>query len=599
MNEEPKSFWTTPFGNWRLRLTWLAVVALLAGLIAADLAEEPLHIFLLAFLIAGALLFLTAAFRWISCWRNVKKILRPALTAVSSLLPASLVRWCGSRRNAKKILWGVAGLVALLALVRTEEDWRGKHAWQEFKREQEALGVHFDTASLAPPEVPDEQNFAMSPIVSTCYGLVLDNQGVIKGMKAPPNGQVNRMDMPADDVNPPKQSVGRWENGELSNLEILQKYYRDLADKTNLFPVPPEPRSAPEDVLMALGKYDESVEELRRASRRPYSRFPVEYAADNPGNIMLPHLGAGRKVVLLLRLRAIAELQAGQSDKALADVLLALRIGESFSTEPLLISQLVRIAVFNLALQPIYEGLAQHRWSDAQLLTLSAELGRPDFLTGYGLAMRGELAFATGAIEFLCRHREMEFSIDRFAKVSATQRNLSRVLQPDGYFCQNELTFARSNVRWSSSLIDAEQRLVFPTLASEKYLRKELGRFSPYGKFARLIVPLFGNTARKFASGASNADLARLAVGLERYRLAHGNYPDSLAPLAPQFIAEIPHDIINGQPLHYRREGNGRFILYSVGWNQTDDDGTVVLDKKGESVDKEKGDWVWRYPQGI
>ena len=82
---------------------------------------------------------------------------------------------------------------------------------------------------------------------------------------------------------------------------------------------------------------------------------------------------------------------------------------------------------------------------------------------------------------------------------------------------------------------------------------------------------------------------------MERYRLAHGEYPESLDALAPQFIAKLPHDIINGQPLHYRRTADGRFVLYSVGWNEKDDDGVVGLNESG-SVDRDTGDWVWRYP---
>ena len=61
-------------------------------------------------------------------------------------------------------------------------------------------------------------------------------------------------------------------------------------------------------------------------------------------------------------------------------------------------------------------------------------------------------------------------------------------------------------------------------------------------------------------------------------------------------MAAVPHDIITGWPLHYSRDAGGRFTLYSVGWNQTDEGGTVVLDKTGESVDPDAGDWVWRYP---
>ena len=90
--------------------------------------------------------------------------------------------------------------------------------------------------------------------------------------------------------------------------------------------------------------------------------------------------------------------------------------------------------------------------------------------------------------------------------------------------------------------------------------------------------------------------MARVACALERYRLAHGEYPETLDALAPQFIEKLPHDIINGQPLHYRRTDDGKFVLYSVGWNEKDDGGTVVFTKGGSAVDREKGDWVWQYP---
>ena len=89
--------------------------------------------------------------------------------------------------------------------------------------------------------------------------------------------------------------------------------------------------------------------------------------------------------------------------------------------------------------------------------------------------------------------------------------------------------------------------------------------------------------------------LKRVAIALERYHLARGEFPESLDALAPQFIPKIPHDIINGQPLHYRREANGQFVLYSVGWNETDDGGQIALTKDG-SVDREKSNWVWQYP---
>ena len=87
---------------------------------------------------------------------------------------------------------------------------------------------------------------------------------------------------------------------------------------------------------------------------------------------------------------------------------------------------------------------------------------------------------------------------------------------------------------------------------------------------------------KTFAYAQASVDLARMAIALERYRLAHGEYPESLDALAPQFMEKVPHDVIGGRPLHYRRTDDGQFVLYSVGWNETDDGGVVVLTKGGK-----------------
>jgi hypothetical protein len=62
----------------------------------------------------------------------------------------------------------------------------------------------------------------------------------------------------------------------------------------------------------------------------------------------------------------------------------------------------------------------------------------------------------------------------------------------------------------------------------------------------------------------------------------------------PQFIATIPHDLIGGQPLHYRRTDDGKFLLYSIGWNEKDDGGQQKSHRGYPYTDDySKGDWVW------
>jgi hypothetical protein len=84
---------------------------------------------------------------------------------------------------------------------------------------------------------------------------------------------------------------------------------------------------------------------------------------------------------------------------------------------------------------------------------------------------------------------------------------------------------------------------------------------------------------------------------LERYRLAKGKLPETLDVLAPGFIEKIPTDVMDGKPLRYRLNGDGSYILYSIGWNETDDGGTIFppSDTTG-TLDPSKGDWVWQMP---
>ncbi|HUA66319.1 MAG TPA: hypothetical protein VME24_10750, partial [Alphaproteobacteria bacterium] len=124
-------------------------------------------------------------------------------------------------------------------------------------------------------------------------------------------------------------------------------------------------------------------------------------------------------------------------------------------------------------------------------------------------------------------------------------------------------------------------------------IETQMKHFSPYKIEALTTAQVLMPSARKFAIAQTDVDLAQVACALERYRLAHGQYPETLDALAPQFIESLPHDVINGQPLHYRRTPDGKFLLYSVGWNETDDGGKPAFTKNG-NVDYLNGDWVWK-----
>jgi hypothetical protein len=527
----------------------------------------------------------------------------------------AFIRWLCSWRNFKKFLFGGVCFVTLMALFYAEENWRGKHDWEKFKRAEEAKGEKFDWQSVIPPNVPDDQNFAFSPVwiaqekyhflntpkkAEAWYGNKISSDEVAKFFSLLPvttTAVVGTNFWESNYSLKMSEKSGDWQTAQFVDLKPWQNFYRGL-EKTNPaveISITPQPQTPAQDVLLALSKFDPVIEELRKDSARPFAQFPIQYGTEPPFEILLPHLAAVKQVALVLQLRAIAELQNGQSNNALDDIKLSLRLTDSIR-EPFIISHLVRIAIVQITLQPIYEGLAEHKWSDAQLAELDKELSRLDFLADYEFSLRGERTLAVSDIDYMRRTREIDmpdFSI-KSAKVKIAW------LIPSAFFYQNELTIAQMHARWTLPLVKVQTRTVSPDEVRQSGLaaKNEMNHFRFYGIFARMIFPAIADSVKRFAYAQSSTDLARVAIALERYRLAQGNFPESLDALAPQFLEKIPHDIINGEPLHYRKTADGNFVLYSVGWNERDDGGVVAL-KKGSTpeVDTDKGDWVWKYPQ--
>ena len=613
MNEEPKSIWKKSRTGWSWLWAWLVLVVatfLIVLIVSQFIPGKPRKLgvalgFSLTVSVVGAVsVGLLAFIRWLCCWRNFRRF-----------------------------LFSLACFITLIALVYAEEDWRGWHAWNQFKHQWEAKGEKFDLKDFVPPLVPDDQNFAMAPIWVESIKATLGPERARRwyGDKFPDNGRTNFTDrlelnmMRNEDWGwKDEPTNGYWANGTITDLKPWQAYYRAPAQTnsrnstitTNEFPIAPQPQIPAEDVLLALSKYDLAVEELRQAGQLPYSRFPLEYTNESPASILLPHLAALKRCSEVLELRAVAELQNSQCEKAFADVKLSLYLANSIRTEPFLISHLVRIAILQITLQPIYEGLAKHQWSDEQLVALDAELSKFNFLPDYKLSMEGEMGCDDGEIDRLRRHPVQLKNLGGYYDEEqgnwpspALPGGLIGHLIPSGWFYQNKSRCARMMVEFYIPLADLNKQTISPTLTrhADEAVEADAKHYNPYNMLEILLLPPLGNAVKKFAYAQSSVDLARVAIALERYRLAHGEYPESLVALAPQFIAKVPHDVIGGQPLKYRRTADpssqssdaasGQFVLYSVGWNETDDGGVIVFEKGSTpAVDINKGDWVWRYP---
>ena len=106
---------------------------------------------------------------------------------------------------------------------------------------------------------------------------------------------------------------------------------------------------------------------------------------------------------------------------------------------------------------------------------------------------------------------------------------------------------------------------------------------------------------RKAATAQTARNVIVTAIALKRYELRHHQLPDKLNQLVPDFLKSVPTDYMDGQPLGYRLNADGTFLLYSVGENGKDDGGNPSLEKGAESssfnwLNPDALDWVWPQP---
>jgi hypothetical protein len=271
---------------------------------------------------------------------------------------------------------------------------------------------------------------------------------------------------------------------------------------------------------------------------------------------------------------------AGHADEALKDLNVMFRIDEGLKDEPLLISQLVRMAGMAIVLDSVGEGLAEHRWSEAQLQVLQNRLQKTDILASTVQALYGE--------RDICSNPSFD----------------SGYMSPRGWDRLEQLNVNRAIEEWGFPRINLAARVINPSVNHSIDLAFQKSRagtgismFLHHRIMATMLMPAYEKVPQKAALAQSKVDLATVVCALERYRLAGEQYPEELEALVPRFASALPRDIINGQPLKYRRTDNGRFVLYSVGWNEKDDGGVVATKGNPPHQDNDQGDWVWQYPE--
>jgi hypothetical protein len=450
---------------------------------------------------------------------------------------AALVLWRGGRGEAAAA-WsagrlGVGCVVAAALAVLTfwNMDLAAGNRLAALKAEAGALAL-----SVAPARVPDGENAAL--VYAEAWGALGDFK-----------------DMPAE-----------W-NGAWATL-------------------PDDPSAAVAKAAdPAIGGFLEArangLALLRRAAGMKECTFDRDWARPSP-DMLLPEGALARDSARLLALDALHHASASRFDRAAEDVAALFGMAGHLAQEPVLISVLVAVNAETTALDAL-QALAAA--GPDGMTPLAAVVPDPAlrYRRAMGRAMRMEEAFGLSCFTLLANDPGGELGgylgLDTGPSANplvALWRVFLMQDDIDGYrrLMREYRTFGRMPLH--------EARRALPDQTD----RVEKGQ---YGPLTRLLAPALTKCFEMAARADAQRDVLAVAQAALRFRQATGRMPASPADLVPAYLAAMPADPFDGEPLRMKA-ADGTLIIYSIADNMTDDGGTP-WDKKTS-----KGDIVFRLP---
>lgn len=339
-----------------------------------------------------------------------------------------------------------------------------------------------------------------------------------------------------------------------------------------------------------LGKFLEQQKKVReiliRASKKPACRFERDFVRPTWA-MLLPEMGYLRSAARFLLVDARHAAATGDFTRAREDIEACYRMAIQIKQEPIVISQLVGIAIEKIADVVVQIILAESVTVPQEFLDLSIPAQMPALAT-MDRSVRYEEAMMTNSIAEMGLH---PFRSDTLIPLLAAPPDQIWVLQlltmpfARAFFADAVLDDFRTAFNGSSQSLQPLSRIT-----KEEWEDISRGDDLVRTDVVRSILPNITLCKQAAIKGEIHRRQVQIALGLYRYYHANGEdgkprqkFPATLNELVPAYLDFVPSDPFNeNRSMSYRVTEKG-FIVYSVGPNEIDDLGIAA--KEGESTD--------------
>ena len=321
---------------------------------------------------------------------------------------------------------------------------------------------------------------------------------------------------------------------------------------------------------------------IEQGTRRRSCRFDHDYKAGF--NMLMPNLSGLRDLIRILGARACLEAKAGRPDAAWALAATQLRFADALRNEPVLICQLVRFASIRISCETIQKICEAAPPNAEQYRSVESMLSDYEDRTPLVLALDGERLLGGEWAFNLLRNG----SAKTLTGIAGDESGLGEVLLGlYGAFKPLSLADHAAYLRIMGEYTRSAQQPYSPNEAS--VMDKKVGQMrSCLHVVTAMIVPAIGRVKEVYWEMVAQMCVTRAGLAVLQDSKTQGAFPQTLESLK---LKDLNDPFSNG-PLLYRPGPNG-FILYSVGPDQKDNNGSP-------KQKKQEGEWdiVWQFPSG-
>lgn len=479
-------------------------------------------------------------------------------------------------------------LLALAILIPIVHHYQLRAATNSYLAELKAKGEPMDLTQVLPPPVPPDENSAdtfrkAAALFKGDHSLLSSNTYVCMKMVAPGKAMVCSQQPAATDY-----------------------------DVTNSW----------EEVTAAVAENAASFRLLRTFIENPQFDFGINYSQGfDHLDFRSVFLTESKQAALRLQTATLIDFHRRDCASAAQDVRAMLAVVKGMKDERIVISELVRIAIAQIALCANWEILQSANITDEQLAALQDDWASLNFIHGEENALMIERADSEITWQ---KYRASDSELLHWSDV---WKGLGYGQSKPGFFDPiiirsrifywrywwsypdeirafkgfQILLAAPRSAQTNSSWLPLEKemelqvdKLSIPTNSDEFWFGDPM-QADLHFMLSSSIISL--NRVFNRVTKAEAAKQMAIAIALKRYQLKHGKYPPELKELVSEFLREVPRDPIDGQPLRYRLNPDGTFLLYSIGDDGKDDGGDPNPVGESKSIQWQRTrDWVWPQP---